>query len=330
MTGLPQDLLVFRLEGGIYALDAALVRRTLWLPELSPVPEAPPGIIGRFNLQGEIVPVADLALRLDRRSRPLSPGDQVVVLDLDGTAMGIVVGEVLDLAHPFADPAPPLFHREEQPPGSLVAGTLQLGDDLVTLLDIRQLPRTAGLEGFAAGQAFDQAATPEEQALYRSRAQALREAAVADERSDLALAVVELEGQYFGIDLAAVREFCQVPALAPIPCCPPHVAWVFNLRGHLITLLEISSAFDLPAPAAPRPKAVIAWLDGEAVGVAVDDVVDVFNPQVTDLRPVPSNLVQENGVEIRAIAAFSGRRVLVLDLAGLLRLERWVVNETIA
>lgn len=323
MSDQPRDLLVFRLDAGLYALEASLLRRILWLPELSPLPEALPGIVGRFNLHGEIIPVTDLALHLGREPHRLAASDQVMVLDLDGSALAVVASEVRDLARPFSEQFLP--DPGERPAGRLVTGTLQLGDDLVTLLDARQLARPAGLEAPPA-----QPAIPAEQSLLRSRAQALREAAAAGERSSLNLAVVELEGQLFGIDLEAVQEFCRVPETCPLPCCPPHIAGVFNLRGRLVTLLEISSAFDLPSPAAPRPQAVIARLDGETVGVAVDGVIDVFNPQVSDLQPVPETFVQKHGVELRAIADFAGRRVLVLDFAGLLKLDRWVVDETTA
>ena len=326
MTGTAADLLVFVLDGAVYAVEAALVRTTVWLPALSPAPDAPPGIVGRFNLRGEIIPVFDLALRLGHGPHRRRAGDQVVVLDLDGITLGIMVSGLRDLVRPAPGQFLPRPRYGEEPADGLLAGTLQLGEDLVTLLDARRLPAAA----LPPAQPGRPEPAPEAEALFQARAQTLRQVAVGDERSETALAVVELGGQYFAIDLADVREFCQVPQLSPLPCCPPHVAGVFNLRGHLVTLLEIASAFDIPPPAAPRPKAVIGELDGRAVAVAVDEVIDVFNPRTGELRPLPAAAAQQPGAEIRAVTSFAGRRVSVMDLAALLKLNRWVVDETVA
>lgn len=325
MTAWPRDLLVFSLDGAVYALDAARVRTILWLPELSPAPEAPPGIAGRFNLRGEIVPVADLALCLGLGVHRRRAGDQVVVVDVDGATLGILVGTVQDLVHPLPEQILPLHPYGEVSADGLAAATLQLDEGLATLLDIRQLARTASLPRPAA--APSQEATPEKKALLQARAETLRHVAAGEEHGGRPLALVALGGQHFGIDLAEVREFCQVPRLCPLPCCPPHVAGAFNLRGQFANLLEVSSAFDLPAPAAPRTQAVIGQLEGKAVAIAVDEVIDIFTPRPEDLRPLPMATAPMPGGVIRAVTSLNGRRVFVLDLAALLQLERWVVDE---
>ncbi|HJW26724.1 MAG TPA: chemotaxis protein CheW [Rhodocyclaceae bacterium] len=329
MTGTAADLLVFLLDGAVYAVEAALVRTTVWLPALSPAPDAPPGIVGRFNLRGEVVPVFDLALRLGHGLHRRRAGDQVMVLDLDGATLGIMVSRLRDLVRPTPHQFLPRPGYGEAPADGLLAGTLQLGEDLVILLDARRLPAATLPPGAAPAEPGDREPAPETETLFQTRAQTLRQVAVSEERSATALAVVDLAGQYFGLDLAAVREFCQLPQLFPLPCCPPHVAGVFNLRGQLVTVLEISSAFDIPPPTAPRPKAVIGELDGRAVAVAVDEVIDVFNPRIGELRPLPAAATPQPGAEIRAVTSFAGRRVSVVDLAALLKLNRWVVDETV-
>lgn len=329
MTGAAADLLVFLLDGAAYAVEAALVRTTVWLPALSPAPDAPPGIVGRFNLRGEIIPVFDLALRLGYGPHRRRAGDQVVVLDLDDATLGIMVSRLRDLVRPAPHQFLPRPGYGEEPADGLVAASLQLGEDLVTLLDARRLPAAALPPGTLPAEAGDREPAPETEALFQARAQSLRQVAVSEERSESTLAVVDLAGQYFGIDLADVREFCRVPQLFPLPCCPPHVAGVFNLRGQLVTLLDISSAFDIPPPAAPRPKAVIGEVNGRAVAVAVDEVIDVFNPRTSELRPLPAAAAQQPGAEIRAVTSFAGRRVSVVDLAALLKLDRWVVDEPV-
>ncbi|MGE5489833.1 MAG: chemotaxis protein CheW [Actinomycetota bacterium] len=326
MTGAAADQLLFELDGTAYGLDASLVRTTHWLPELSPAPEAPAAIVGRFNLRGEIVPVIDLAICLGHMPHRLAIGDQVVVLDLEGGPMAVVVSQLLDLIHPRPEELLPL-PREESADG-LVTGILQTGNVLVTLIDVRRLPMAVG-ERTTTRETPGQAASPEEEVLYQARAESLRHLPADGEQVGRSLAVVDLGGQYFGLDLRQVREFCKVPQLRPLPCCPPHVAGVFNLRGQLVTLLEIASALGLPPPDAPRPKAVIGILDGMPVGVGVDEVIDVFNPGEADLLPVPTAAGSRPGVEIRGVTLFADRRISIIDLPVLLNQDRWEVNETV-
>lgn len=324
--GAPRELLIVELDGIGYGLDAAAVRHILWLPELSPAAVASAGTIGLFNLRGVIVPVIDLARRLGRARHTCETSDQVVVLSVAGTTFGMIVNQVRDLAQLSAGdilPRPASISDAESP---IATASFQFGDDLVTVLDVDKLAPSEDAQRESA-ELPCQDVLPAEHSLLRTRARALRQPVVQETQDRLILAVVELEGQYFGIDLHAVREFCDIGQLTPIPCCPPHVAGVFNLRGHFVTLLELSASLNLPPPAAPRRKAIISVLGEALVGMAVDDVLDVITPGVSGLWSPPA--VLSHGGEIRSITPYAGRMVALLDLPALLARDEWVVDETI-
>lgn len=326
----PRELLIFDLDGLRCGLDARLVREILWLPALSPAAAAPAGVIGIFNLRGEIVPVVDPAPRLKRPPQTGRSRDQIVVLASAENLVGLLVSEVRDLV-PFsvgADLASPDYGPRSNP---LVIGSVQLGDDLVTLVDAGLLfPAAIALAegpGAAAEAGFRQDPAPAAQSVFQARARALHRPATLAEQAAPALAVVELGRQYFGIELRHVRAFCHIGPLTPIPGCPPHIAGVFGLRGRFVTLLELASALNLPPPAGPRPKAVLGSLGGAVLGLALDEVVDVINPAAADLQAPPAEVVRQRGAEIRAVTSYLGRMVVLLDLPALLAREEWVVDE---
>ena len=58
-----RSLLIFDLDDARFGVDATLVRESIWLPELVPVEEAPPYIVGMFSLRDQLIPVTDLNLR---------------------------------------------------------------------------------------------------------------------------------------------------------------------------------------------------------------------------------------------------------------------------
>ncbi len=429
-----QPLLIFDLDGACFGLDAMRVRESVWLPELTPVEEAPPWIVGIFSLRGRIVPVADLHLRFGHPARRYTPSDQVVVLETDHLLMGLIVSEVraiIELPCDAIQP-PPQFDSAPPGPAHLITGEARIGDDLVALLDISRLThlpqaplpnpppraeegvktpslarrtgdgveapslarrteegveapslarrtgdgvetpsltrrtgdgveapslarrtgdgveapslaRSAG-EGWGGGNGaehlvptchFCPEATPEIRALFHTRAMALQEATGEAEGTRLGLAVMELGGEYFGVELAAVQEFCDIAQLSPIPCCPPHILGAMSLRGDLLTLIDPRAALNLP-PAARGGKAVVArvstslstGLGEQAMGIAVDAVHDVVYLRGEELQAPPA-LRLRCGAEITGTAPYAGRMMTVLDLPALLAREEWIVNENV-
>ena len=85
------------------------MRESVWLPELTPVEEAPPYIAGIFSLRSQIIPVTDLNLRFGHPALPYRLSDQIVVLELDQLLMGLIVSEVIEvieISHDTIQPPP--------------------------------------------------------------------------------------------------------------------------------------------------------------------------------------------------------------------------------
>lgn len=333
----PRTLLIFDLDGARFGVDATLVRESVWLPELTPVEEAPPHIVGILSLRGQIVPVTDLNLRFGHPALPYRLSDQIVILELDQLLMGLIVSEVIEVIELSAEAIqpPPEFDGETHHHAHLVAGEVRVGDDIVTLLDARQLVHQpqdlaeADTEQTSPARHFCPEATPEQRAVFHERARALMETAIEEEGVRLSLAVVELDGEYFGIELHAVQEFCDIAQPSPIPCCPPHILGAVSLRGNLLTLLDVRGALNLPRATQSSGKAVVAHVGKQAVGVAVDEVHDVIYLREEALQAAPAALREQHGAEVKGTAPYAGKMMAVLDLSTLLAREEWIVNETV-
>jgi purine-binding chemotaxis protein CheW len=349
----PSTLLIFDLDDARFGVDATLVRESVWLPKLTPVEEAPPYIVGIFSLRGQIVPVTDLNLRFGHPARPYRISDQIVILELDQLLMGLIVSEVREVIELFdkAFQPPPKFVVEVPVDPPLVEAQVRVGDDIVMLLDARQvtllnarqlmhLPKDLAqteTEQISTAHNFCPQATPEQHSVFRARAKALMEVATEETGAHLSLAVVELSGEYFGIELEAIQEFCEIVRPCPIPCCPPHILGAMNLRGNLFTLLDLRAALNLPHAAQASDKAVIVrastWLGtghGEqAVGVAVDQVHDVIYLREEELQALPAALREQHAAEVKGTAQYAGKTITVLNLSALLAQKKWNVNETV-
>ena len=81
--------LVVNDDAGSFALDLAAVCSVLREPRLTPVPASPPSVLGLANVHGDVVPVFDTCVLLDRA--PLGQADYVVVVETPTGAAGLAV-----------------------------------------------------------------------------------------------------------------------------------------------------------------------------------------------------------------------------------------------
>ncbi len=131
----PLRICTFLLGGRTFALPVAEVREVVKTLETTPVPLAPPAVLGLAHLRGQIATAIDLRRRLDLPPRgPDEPQVNVVVQGADGLVCLAVddVGDVIDVP-PGAVERPPETLRPAV--RELVRGICKLQDELVLLLD---------------------------------------------------------------------------------------------------------------------------------------------------------------------------------------------------
>jgi purine-binding chemotaxis protein CheW len=144
-AGSQDSYLILSIAGERFGLPAWAVREIRgWTPP-TPLPGAAHALAGVVNLRGTILPVIDAALRLGLE--PASPAPTrpvIVVLELDGTACGVVADRVSDiLALPRQAIEQPPLSGHQTAPGSLLGITLRDGGVLRLLAPRALLPSPA-------------------------------------------------------------------------------------------------------------------------------------------------------------------------------------------
>ncbi len=86
-----------RLEKQDYAVPVGVVVEVLRLVALTPLPDAPPWMLGMLNLRGKGVPVLDLRRRLGLAPIEFGLDAAIVVVENSGRNVGLVVDEVAEV-----------------------------------------------------------------------------------------------------------------------------------------------------------------------------------------------------------------------------------------
>ena len=120
-------------------LPISLVREIVRVPEITPVPNAPPHIEGVINLRGKIIPVMDLRKRFGQTEIQADKKNRILVVELDNKLVGLIVNaasEVLKIAPSEIEAPGNLFAEGES---GYVTGVGKLKGRLIILLDIAKL-----------------------------------------------------------------------------------------------------------------------------------------------------------------------------------------------
>jgi purine-binding chemotaxis protein CheW len=144
----------------------------------------------------------------------------------------------------------------------------------------------------------------------------------------LPLAIVGLSGEYFGVELETVREFTDLQRTTPVPCCPNYIVGDMNLRGDILTVVDIRRVLQMPVVEAnPTAKVIVVPVGDALVGVLVDQVFDVFDLDPLALTAVPSAIKAINDTYLKGTVSCHGKMLAILDLPKILTNGGLTVNE---
>jgi len=115
--------------------------------------------------------------------------------------------------------------------------------------------------------------------------------------------------------------------LTPVPCTPPSVVGIINLRGEIRTVIDLKKFFDLPpAGITELNKIILIQHHGQQIGILADAIRGVSRIPLADLQPALPTLTDFRADYVRGI---THDRLVVLDPAKILSDQRIVVNEEV-
>jgi purine-binding chemotaxis protein CheW len=136
---------------------------------------------------------------------------------------------------------------------------------------------------------------------------------VADERQ---YCTFFLDGHYFGIDVLQVQEVIRHQPMTRVPLAPPVVRGLINLRGQIITAIDLRRRLDLPdRPEGELPVNVVVNTPDGAVSLLVDDVGDVLQVPEAAFELPPETLRGTPRELIHGAYKLDRRLLLILDTA---------------
>ncbi len=141
---------------------------------------------------------------------------------------------------------------------------------------------------------------------------------------DYKMVAFALGGRDYGIDIMYVKEIYKAEHLTPVPNTEPYVRGVFNLRGEIISVIDLRRMFHLPVleMAADETEDVIfVKVEDHLIGVVVDFINDVIGIDSSAIQP-PHPLFGDINVKyISGVVEHEERLFIILDTDAIFGLE---------
>ncbi len=134
---------------------------------------------------------------------------------------------------------------------------------------------------------------------------------------------VTTAGHLFGFRLERVRDVFVPRGLARVPLAPPEIVGVLNLRGRIVTAIDLRARLGLkPRDDGVRPLAVGIERHGELYGIVVDQVDDVLHLDRSSFEPNPVNLDRRWSCVCAGVHRLDHGLLIVLDVDKVLDLSQ--------
>ncbi|MGH9700557.1 MAG: chemotaxis protein CheW [Candidatus Acidiferrales bacterium] len=130
-----------------------------------------------------------------------------------------------------------------------------------------------------------------------------------------------LDKLLFGVDLEGVQEVVRALDVTPIPLAPKVVRGIINLRGQIVTAIDLRGQLELePRQAEEPPMNVVVRGEDGAVSLLVDHIGDVIEAEESSFERPPETLSPNVRSMIAGIHKLDGRLLHVLDIAKVCRM----------
>jgi purine-binding chemotaxis protein CheW len=165
--------------------------------------------------------------------------------------------------------------------------------------------------------------------ILKDRARALAQAPKGEEASGEHIDVLEFMLAYekYAVESRYVREVYPLKDLTPLPCVSPFVLGIINVRGQIVSVIDVKKFFDLPEKGlTDLNKVIIIHNDAMEFGVLADVILGMRRIALGDIQP---SLPTLTGIREQYLKGVTPEGVVLLDAEKLLGDKNIVVYEEV-
>jgi purine-binding chemotaxis protein CheW len=169
----------------------------------------------------------------------------------------------------------------------------------------------------------------EKKAVLRARAKNLAQEPASQWEAEQYIKVLAflLARETYAVETLFIREVYPLTELTPLPCTPAHIFGIINIRGQILTIIDIKKFFALPEKGITNLNRVIVVKQGDmALGILADEIIGIRDIPEKGLNPP---LPTMTGIHAGDIKGVTGEGILLLDMEKFLNNRQFIVHEEV-
>lgn len=136
-----------------------------------------------------------------------------------------------------------------------------------------------------------------------------------------------LSNEKYAIESMYVREVLPLKELTAVPCTPPYILGIINVRGEILSIIDLRVFFELPQEAATCATKIIVLSSNEMeLGIVADALTGARSIPLGQLHTELPTLTGIRKVYLRGVV---GDDLVFLDAAKLLEDKLIVIDEEV-
>lgn len=136
-----------------------------------------------------------------------------------------------------------------------------------------------------------------------------------------------LANEKYAVESGYVREIYPLNEITPVPCTPNFVIGIVNVRGQILSVIDIKRFFDLPEKGLTNLNKVIILHSGDMeFGIMADAIVGVRN---LNLNEIETSLPTLTGIRKEYLMGITRDREVLIDAGKLLADKGIIVDENV-
>lgn len=163
--------------------------------------------------------------------------------------------------------------------------------------------------------------------ILRDRARKLAEIPVETKTNTIEVLMFTLANETYAFETANVREVFKAAELTTLPSTPDFLLGIINVRGEILSVIDIKTFFNLSSDDNLKALSVIILQSGlRVLGIATDEILGVFDISKHNLQ---ASLPTLDANKHNYLKGISGDRVIILDAINILNDNNLIINDEI-
>lgn len=130
-----------------------------------------------------------------------------------------------------------------------------------------------------------------------------------------------LAHEQFAVPLLSVKEVIAMPEITPVPNTPPYFQGIMNLRGQVISIIDLRTKFGFKGEKSAETCVIICDLAGLSLGVVVSGVHNVLAVETKDIGPRPDLNDGKTSEYVSGVVKKDKKLILLINIARALGVE---------